>query len=119
MAKKVCKEYKPITDKRKVLEVAEKLASKGILSKRTRLHGLISKGVLYHYNDFHQLKFYIEHDERWRNEDMAVLVAEKFNEYGFSAEYKHNWGCVWVDIDPFQVQMEKLIDECFKELGYE
>lgn len=114
----MCKEYKPITDEDKILEVAEKLANEGILSKKKILHRIRSKyNVLYHYSDFRQLKFYIEHNERWRNEDMALLVAEKFNEYGFSA--KNNWGCVWVDIDPFQIELENRIDKCFKELGYE
>ena len=97
-------------DEETVLKYAARLANKDILQKPIGIGHVWYKRV----ND-NELKFEVSDNDYLDKKEIAEVIVKVFNKHGFHAGTLENDGSVYVyvEVQPFIEEFEKLVEECF------
>jgi len=104
-----------VFDQEQILKIAQQLMEDGFLIGK-REFPYLRKKVICNYVHGNELKFWVRANDLWTNAEMAEVIAEAFNRYGFKARTKNDYGCIWVQTNDFLTDMEREVDNSFKKV---
>lgn len=102
-----------VNNEKLVLKIAQKLCDNRFLMKKK---GLFQSKVHYTRRYPKELEFDVASNVLWDDSELADIIVDAFNRYGFKARTVDTWNVVLVEVEPFMTDLEEEVDDCFKKV---
>ena len=102
-----------INDEKLVLKIAQKLCDNGFLRKK---EGFFQSKVHYTRRYPQEIEFDVASNDLWDDSELADVIVDAFNRYGFKSRTVDTWSVVLVRVEPFMTDLEVEVDDCFKKV---